>query len=502
MKGEHRYKIQANKFLILIFVLLSIFVKFYQIGYRSFSLDELYGVVAGLEPNFNIFLENWVLYDSNPPLYYFFLRFWLSIVPATEFWVRLPSVIFVLLASFFFVNGIKKRFENTEWFYLLVFMGSSFSFLFFAQEARAYGLLFLFTCLQLLSFIDLLSIQQPKDFFKKLFLFVAYSILSSYTHYTGIVFSVILFFILIFIYHKKNVILKQILLSILVCFIAGLPWLKYFLFILKLDKSFIINQDVSIIKAIISMLFFGNTLIGKYFSVLFLIYIFFLSIYLVKNLKEIKQKHRIVLLIGFFSLTIVLISPIIKFFFQYRHYMVLMPIILLSISILFSFYDLKKNINNLFLSIGVIIVFSQGFTHYKSKREEWKQSVKYIVDSNKNKNTKVIVLGEPWEKTHKDYLRINPGYLNLSIRRKSFYSYYFDRFDKQHKLEIVVLRPNKNEIESFINEELKIKNQIFILSHAGEFKNKIKKLQLKGDVMTLEKDFYIHEVYHCVKNPN
>ena len=122
MKGEYRYKIQANKFLILIFVLLSIFVKFYQIGYRSFSLDELYGVVAGLEPNFNIFLENWVLYDSNPPLYYFFLRFWLYIVPATEFWVRLPSVIFVLLASFFFVNGIKKRFENTEWFYLLVFL--------------------------------------------------------------------------------------------------------------------------------------------------------------------------------------------------------------------------------------------------------------------------------------------------------------------------------------------------------------------------------------------
>ncbi len=499
MKKQIENTIQVNNYLLIVFVIVVIVVKFYLIGYRSFSLDELYGVVAALEPNYTFFLENWIFYDSNPPLYYFFLRFWLSVFPATEFWVRLPSVIFVLLASFFFVNGIKKRFENTEWFYLLVFIGSSFSFLFFAQEARAYGLLFLFTCFQLLNFIDLINIQKPKDFFKKLFLFVVLSVLSSYTHYSGIVFSGILFFILIFIHRKKNVILKQILVSILVCFIAGLPWLNHFLFILKLDKSFVINQDVSIIKEIISMLFFGNTIIGKYSSILLLISILFPFIYLVKNFKEIKQKYRIILLIGMISFIIVLLSPIIKFFFQYRHYMILIPSILLLVSIIFSFYSFKKYINNLLLCLATIIVFSQGFTHYKSKREEWKQAVKYIVDMNKNEKTKVIVLGEPWEKSHKEYLKINPGYLNISIRRKAFYNYYFNRFDKQHNIELIVLRPKKREVESFINEELKNRKQIFILSHAGEFKQKIEKINVKNNVKIEEKDFFIHEVYKIVK---
>lgn len=189
----------CSNFLLLIFIALVVFVKFYNIEYRSFSLDELYGVLAALEPNYNTFLENWILYDSNPPLYYFFLRFWLKIVPATEFWVRLPSVIFVLIACIVFVKGIKNRFKNTEWFYLLLLLGTSFGFLFFAQEARAYGLLFLFVCLQLLCFIDLTTTIQSKGFLKKITLFTLYSVLSAYTHYTGIVFSGIQFFLLIFI---------------------------------------------------------------------------------------------------------------------------------------------------------------------------------------------------------------------------------------------------------------------------------------------------------------
>lgn len=499
MKREINNRSVVNKYLLFVFVFLSIFVKFYQIGHRSFSLDELYGVVASLEPSYTTFLENWVLYDSNPPLYYFFLRFWLTIAPATEFWVRFPSVIFVLIATFIFIKGIKKRFDDNTWHYLLLFLGSSYGFLFFAQEARSYGLLFLFVSLQLLMFIDLVNVKQSKGFVKKLAFFVLYSVLSSYTHYSGLVFSGILFVILIYSHRKESLFLKQIIVSILVCFMAGLPWLHYFLFILKLDKSFIINQDSSILKEIISMLFFGYTTIGKYCTVLFLILTSLLTIHLVKNFKEIKQNHRIVVFVGSISFTIILLSPIIKFFFQYRHYMILIPIVLLLISILFSFYNFKKNANNLFLFIGIIVVISQGFTHYRSKREEWRQSVQYIVESNKNKNTKVIILGEPWENSHKDYLKSNPGYLNISIRRKSFYSYYFDRLDQQHKLELIVLRPNKNEIENFINEELKTNPQIFILSHTGEFRKRKIKLQLDDNVEIIEKDFYIHEVYHCVK---
>ncbi len=89
--------------------------------------------------------------------------------------------------------------------------------------------------------------------------------------------------------------------------------------------------------------------------------------------------------------------------------------------------------------------------------------------------------------------------MNLSIRRKAFYNYYFKRFDKQHNLELIVLRPDKKEVENFVNKEFKTKKQVFILSHAGEFKKNIIKLKLNGNIRVTEKDFYIHEVYHYVK---
>ena len=103
-----------NQYLLFIFILLSTIVKFYQIDYRSFSFDELYGVVAALEPNFDNYLDNWIRYDTNPPLYYFVLNIWLKIVPSNEFWVRLLSVLFILIASVIFILGIKKRFENNN----------------------------------------------------------------------------------------------------------------------------------------------------------------------------------------------------------------------------------------------------------------------------------------------------------------------------------------------------------------------------------------------------
>lgn len=49
-----------NKFLLLGFIILTVFVKFYKIDARSFSFDELYSVVGALEPNYNDFLENFI----------------------------------------------------------------------------------------------------------------------------------------------------------------------------------------------------------------------------------------------------------------------------------------------------------------------------------------------------------------------------------------------------------------------------------------------------------
>lgn len=480
--------------LLWLFVFVAIFVKCYKIDSRSFSLDELYAVCAALEPDYHKFLQNWVLYDSNPPLYYFFLRFWLKIFPATEFWARFPSVIFVLLASCFFINGIRKRFHHGEWKSLLLLVGCSYSFLFFAQEARAYAMLLLFTVLQLLCFIDLLQ-PQEKNFRRKLWCFAVFSILSSYTHYTGILVSALLFGILIVCHYKRSSILKKLIAAVFISFAAGLLWLPYFWIILKIDKSFLIDQDFTIVKEIISMLFFGYSTIGKYASIAVLAALPLLVYFSWPQILKIRSAHSIILLLALFFVLIIALSPIIPYFYYYRHYIILVPVVLLAIAVLLSFVDLSKSAQNILIVAAIIIVVSEGATHYKSKREEWRQAVAYIIKSNGSQHSKVIVIGEPWEKTHLKYLQIDPGYLNLAIRKKTFYQYYFDRFDKKHQLELVVLRPDKEQIQNYINSELRQNNRIYLLSNGGEFSGNIKHLQLDKSISFAKKEFYVHDVY-------
>ena len=491
-----------NQYLLFIFILLSTIVKFYQIDYRSFSFDELYGVVAALEPNFDNYLDNWIRYDTNPPLYYFVLNIWLKIVPSNEFWVRLLSVLFILIASVIFILGIKKRFENKAWFYLILLVGANFGFLFFSQEARAYALLLLFICLQLLSFIDLLDTKHLKAFSKKLVPFAIYTVLSSYTHYTGFIFSCILILFLIAAHRKEKQILLRLFLSATSCMLLGLLWLHNFIFVFSIDKSFVINPTLSIIKEIVSMLLFGYTNIGKVLSILFILGLTFYFFGIIKEFKRLKISHQTITILGILGLGIIVLSPIIPYFFQYRHYIFLIPILLLFFSLILSSNNFGTNTNNLLIFLAIVIVCVQGLSLYKSKREEWRQSVQYIVDANKNNKTTVIILGEPWQKMHSAYLKSDPGYLNVSIRRKSFYQYYFQRFDQKNQCELIVLRPDKKELENYISESLKKEDQVFLLSHAGEYQNKLKRLDLAKGIKVSEKKFYLHEVYQFTRVSN
>lgn len=499
MKTAFKKTAPATKYLLILFVLLAIFVKFFQLSYRSFSLDELYSISAALEPNFNVAFENWIAYDSNPPLYNLFLRIWLQVAPATEFWVRLPSVIFILLASCFFIIGIRKRFINDTWRYLLLLLGCNFGFLFFAQEARAYALLFLFTCLQLLYFIDILKLKKFQNPWKKLIPFILMSVLSCYTHYTGIVFTIILFITLLYCTRSDINRIKQLMIGILICFLFGLFWLKYTLFLFQIDTSFLIDHRLKIWFEIVAMLLFGYATIGKYVSILFSIGIGFFSLGLFINFRTLNQVNKVLCTIALVSLTLIAFSPIIPLFFQYRHYVILIPILLLFFSIVLAHYKLETTVFNTMLIFGIVIIVSQGATFYQSKREEWRQAVNYVVTSNNGKKSKVIILAEPWEKSHQFYLKTNPGYLNISIRRPSFYKYYFERFDNTHQLDLIVLQPETKRIENYINSALSNGEHIYLLSHAGEFDNSIKKLKLNAAIHQKERRFYLHEVFQFRK---
>ena len=148
------------------------------------------------------------------------------------------------------------------------------------------------------------------------------------------------------------------------------------------------------------------------------------------------------------------------------------------------------------LIVGILISISQGFTHYKSNRENWRQAVNYVVKNQNDVNAKVIIIGEPWESTPRAYLLNNRGDLNLSIRRKTYYQYYFNRFTN-NKIDFVVLRSSNKIIEEYINKEFLTNDKVFILSYTGGFSKDINNLKINGIVD--RKEFYGQTVFTCTK---
>lgn len=242
------------------------------------------------------------------------------------------------------------------------------------------------------------------------------------------------------------------------------------------------------------MLFFGYSTVGKLFSMLALILFCVCIILFLKKQSLFSKNKKYILHIGIISFVIILLSPFIPYFFSYRHYLVFIPVLLLSIAFLSStFVKISNWQKTLLLLTGIVIIFFQGATHYKSKRDEWRQAVDYVVKESDSKNIKVIVIGEPWEKTPKEYLLNNQGDLNLSIRRKSYYKYYFDRISKNHTVDLIVLRANEHLIEKYIDDYLKTGKQIFIVSYTGGFSKDIKGLKTQHPF--IKKEFYNQVVY-------
>lgn len=106
-------------------------------GY-SYWIDELFSVVVAQEPwqaQFEIFLQ-----DVHPPLYQIVLSVWTALFGASEAATRLLSALFCAGALTFAISIARATDRATGSIFILLFLSNWLTF-FYAQEARAYGLL-------------------------------------------------------------------------------------------------------------------------------------------------------------------------------------------------------------------------------------------------------------------------------------------------------------------------------------------------------------------------
>ena len=189
---------------------------------QSLWLDEAASWVIASLPTKTLLQS--LVGDFHPPLYYLFLKPWLSLAGQSEFLLRLPGIIIgtltipalYLLVKTIFIAQKKLKFEIAHLAALLLALNPLH--IYYSQELRMYSLSALLATLSWYFLSKWLKDKQTKN----ILWFTLITVISFYTFYLSI-FILISQWLYIIFFHKKNlkVFFNFNLLFVLFC----LPWI-------------------------------------------------------------------------------------------------------------------------------------------------------------------------------------------------------------------------------------------------------------------------------------
>lgn len=297
-----RYTIENPFVLLLIIFTLNLILKFKGISLQSFWLDELETMRFSEADNFIIFLTNYFKNpDYHPPLYYLLINIISGVFGSEEVFIRGLSALMSSLVIFpLYFLGIKVTKSSSATWLSLWFYTLSGANLYYAQEARSYGLI-LFLGISTYYFGMRLA-DSNKELTKLGAYFTLLGTLFLYSGYIAIPFYLILFPIL-FIRQKEN--WKMISTTYLISIILFSPWLlKFFEQMGSWSISKPYNQDPNLYIYLKKMVVFSFFYIPywqlnfnflnpiRFETIIFLLSFLLVFVFLIMNAKEIKGSFK------------------------------------------------------------------------------------------------------------------------------------------------------------------------------------------------------------------
>lgn len=207
----------------LLLMLLGLLVRLLHIGAESLYLDEAFSVYYG-QQRLGLLLEA-VARDTNPPLHFVLLKYWMEQVGKTEEVVRLLSALFSVL-SIPLLMQFARRFFNLQ---AAVIGGLLFALsdvhLYYSQEARTYTLVS-FLCLA--SFWFLYRLMEEGEW-KHAWGLGAMNLLLIYAHYTAVYIFLLQLILVAFLIRDERGTILRYLAGQAAAALLFLPWALYFL---------------------------------------------------------------------------------------------------------------------------------------------------------------------------------------------------------------------------------------------------------------------------------
>ncbi len=212
MKLTQKYWFAILAAICLIFILL----RFWNLTESCLWFDEIFGVHAAEHDWENIF--GFVAQDLiHPPLFYVFLKLWISIGGESLFWLRSFSVFFSIIALvpfYFLCRALKLNFPAIA--LALAFFAFNGALIKYAQEVRMYALLLCLSLFSLWLFVRFLNLG------KSFWILTVVNVLLIYSHYFGWFVAISEVVAILILQRIKT---RQILIMFGVNLVAFVPWI-------------------------------------------------------------------------------------------------------------------------------------------------------------------------------------------------------------------------------------------------------------------------------------
>ena len=371
-------------FLTLLFVLIGILLRFYQLNFENYWWDEMLGFWV-TDPNISldqtfyrreITDQTSILFHILLKNYYKFFGYNSEIGRYIPFIFGSVSIPLLGILSY----QIKK---NNSYLLTILLASINIYLIQYSQETRYYSLVFLLSIINLIFYYKILLLNL--EGFNRTFVFISFILISVLSFSLNpfiliIFFSQIIYCLYLFYFHKiKNYLFFLSIPIILISYVI-LNYDYLFLELVSKKNHFVPDLDWRFIYNFFFPRFFGSAIMGF----LYLFFLFFLLINFRKKIFNISNNFLPLIFILFFSYLIPFLYGLFSTPILFDRYIifVLIPIIILISTLIFEIK--KKNTQNFLILLILLPTFINHFLEVKYKentKPEFNILVNYLNES-------------------------------------------------------------------------------------------------------------------------
>ena len=519
---KHKIRMKNNTFfkLFIIFLIAFLLRLWFIDKPEGLWNDEYVSWFIASKKDFSDFLIE-MFRNCHAPLYYIYLKFWMSLFQDSDISLRISSVAPSLLTiiTMFFVG---KETKDIKLGMLCSFLTAISSFhIYFAQEVRLYSLLMFLCSLTLLFFIKL---EKKQNAFNFIIFFFTNALICA-THTLGIIFSVINITALLLLLYKENKFFKEKAKNLIILLKYISPFLLVVLLILPFLFTVAFSQSLS--------QFWSNFSISK---ILFCIIDYFSPIqtnivnvpdtifaYIVKDeninyifiifaicpsiiglfgiYRGLKEKNTTInyyfisAILFFISLIILAIFGKIILITKYscEIYPILVLIFALGLSS-FTKESIKIVLTSIFIILNIFYLITSTDSAPKRTRSEGHLAVVKLLENSRLKNKDFVLLTYYDKDKFERYLNKNTKYAFYSINKFNF-NYFMFNNDNYYE----TINKGKEIYKNYFKE---FPNKIIIKYVNDNFNSKMQKGDRIGIIFLNTVSFLSNDKIQKIVNDN